>query len=254
FSFHKGMSFRLLARWGVKSAKRIIADSEFTKKDIIERYKVDEKKIEVIYLAPDESFKKIADQSLLEKTRLKYGIRKDYLIHVGAIHARRNIKRLLEAFQKIKGKNFNLQLVLVGGLNVKASDFHSLIHVLNLQSEVLHLTYVTEEDLVCLYNDAKALIYPSLYEGFGLPLVEAMACGTPVVAANATCIPEIVGEAALLFDPYSIEDIATKIMKILNNQQLREELSIKGIQRAQCYSWKKAAQRTINVYNQALGG
>lgn len=252
FSFHQGMSFRLLARWGVRSAKKIIADSEFTKKDIIERYKVDEKKIEVVYLAPDESFKKIADQNLIERARLKYGIRNDYLIHVGAIHARRNIKRLLEAFQKIKEKKFDLQLVLIGGLNVKAADFYSLIHTLDLQSEVLHLAYVPEEDLACLYNGAKALIYASLYEGFGLPLVEAMACGIPVIASNVSSIPEIMGDAGILFDPYNVDEISSAMELVLRDTALRSKLSGKSLKRASEFSWLNAARQTVKVYNEAM--
>jgi len=253
FSLRSIISSQIYSRWAAKTAKRIIVSSECTKKDIIKYYKVDEKNIEIIYIAPEESYKQITDKSRLNSVKSKYGISKNFLLHVGAIHTRRNIERLLKVFSRLRGEGFDLQLVLIGSLMVlKTIDLNHYIRELGLEGEVIHIDYVPDEDLVCLYNAAKLFVYPSLYEGFGLPLVEAMACGTPVVASNASCIPEVVGDAGILFDPYNEEEILDSIKIVLNDKSTWEALSIKGLRRAKQFSWSSAAKQTIELYNKAV--
>jgi len=257
FSLRSRISFQAHSRWAVKTAKRIIAVSECTKKDIIKYYKVEEKNIEIIYLAPEESYKQITDKSRLNGVKSKYGISKNFLLHVGVVHARRNIERLLKVFGRLRGEGFDIQLVLVGSLMVrkmirKTIDLNHYIKELGLEGEVIHIDYVPDEDLVCLYNAAKLFVYPSLYEGFGLPLVEAMACGTPVIASNVSSIPEVVGDAGILFDPYNEEEILDSIKIVLNDKSTWEALSIKGLNRAKQFSWSRAAKQTIELYNKAV--
>ena len=253
FTLRSRISSQVLSRWAAKTARKIIAISEHTKKDIIEKYHVSEERIEVIYLAPEECYKQITDKAILNSVKSKYGISKNFLLHVGAIHTRRNIERLIKVFSRLRREGFDLQLVLIGSLmHLKTIDLNHYIKELGLEGEVMHIDYVPDEDLICLYNAAKLFVYPSLYEGFGLPLVEAMACGTPVVASNASCIPEVVGDAGILFDPYNEEEILDSIKIVLNDKSTWEALSIKGLRRAKQFSWSSAAKQTIELYNKAV--
>jgi glycosyltransferase involved in cell wall biosynthesis len=248
----RGASFRFLSRWGAKTARKIIAVSEHTKKDIIERYHVPEERIEVIYEAPDDMYKPVKDEALLRKTKLKYNITKDFLIHVGAIHKRRNIISLLKVFKRLRQGGRDLQLVLVGSIQWPFIDLKRLLVDMGLRDDVGHLGFVPDEDLVCLYNAAMIFVYPSLYEGFGLPLVEAMACGTPVAASNVSSIPEVVGDAGILFDPYNEDEIFDSIKGVLDDKNARDALVSKGLSRAKQFSWVRAAKQTIELYNNAV--
>ena len=250
----QGASFRFLSRLGAKTAKKIIAVSEHTKKDIMERYHVPEKKIEVIYEAPDDRYRMIKDEALLKRIEQKYGITKDFLIHVGAIHERRNIISLLKVFKRLKESGRDLQLVLVGSIQWSFIDLKRMLLYMGLKSDVIHLEYISDEDLVCLYNAARLFVYPSLYEGFGLPLVEAMACGTPIAASNVSSIPEVVGDAAVLFDPYNEDEMLDSIRMVIDDKSARDSLISRGLSRVKRYSWTTAAKRTIELYNQAVKG
>jgi glycosyltransferase involved in cell wall biosynthesis len=248
----KGASFRFLSRWAARTARKIIAVSEHTKKDIIERYRVPEDKIEVIYEAPDDMYMPIKDEALLRKTMLKYNITRDFLIHVGAIHERRNVIRLLKVLKELKQSGRDLQLVLVGSIQWPFIDLKRLLLDMGLQDNVVHLEFIPDNDLICLYNSARLFVYPSLYEGFGLPLVEAMACGTPVAASNVSSIPEVVGDAAILFDPYNGREMLDSIKLVLDDKSYREALIVKGFERVKRFSWSRAAEQTIKLYDQAV--
>lgn len=250
---HKTAVLRAIFRHAARTAKKIIAISEFTKNEIIKYYGVKEDKVEVIYLASDPVFRRIIDSSKCEQVNRVYGITKKYILCVGAIHKRKNIERLLQAFKELKQKNDDVQLVLVGGVIWDSVDLNNLICGSGLTDSVVYLQYVPDEDLVYLYNSAEMLVYPSLYEGFGLPLVEAMACGTPVIASNATSIPEIVGEAGILFDPYNISEMSDAMATVLGDNTLKARLTDKSLKRAMKYSWLKTAQQTINIYNSFTG-
>jgi glycosyltransferase involved in cell wall biosynthesis len=248
----QGASFRFLSRLGAKTARKVIAVSEHTKKDIMERYHVPESKIEVIYEAPDDMYRIIKDEALLKRTKQKFGITKDFLIHVGAIHKRRNIVSLLKVFKRLKESGRDLQLVLVGSIQWPFIDLKQLLLEMGLKSDVVHLEFISDENLACLYNAARLFVYPSLYEGFGLPLVEAMACGTPIAASNVSSIPEVIGDAGILFDPYNEDEILDSIKTIIDDKNARDSLISRGSDRVRRYSWSGAAKRTIELYNRSL--
>jgi glycosyltransferase involved in cell wall biosynthesis len=224
----KQLMYRLAFGQVVKRAKKIIAVSRYTKKDILKYYNINPEKIEVIY----EGVFQHKDVRNPQK----------YILYVGNVYPHKNLENLILAFRKIKQDNFNLQLVLVGGNDY----FYKKLKKNN--DDVIFTGFIKDEDLNILYNNAALYVFPSLYEGFGLPPLEAMARGLAVVSSNATCLPEILGDAALYFNPLDIDDIAEKIKKVLADNNLREQLIQKGFAQVKKYSWKKMAEETLKLY------
>lgn len=235
----------------VKNAKKIITSSENSKKDIIRDFKVPEEKIKVIYLGINKKFRKIKDMTFLEKIINKYCINEKYLFALGASSPRKNISRLIDVFFMLKKeKNFSHKLLIAGIRPDCYDNYFNKVKELDLVSDVILIKYITEEELIALYNKAEIFIYPSLYEGFGFPVVEAMACGCPVVASNRSSIPELVGDAGLLVEPTDNRDILNKIFIIINNNILRNELIEKGLKKADLFTWKKTMEETFKVYEE----
>jgi glycosyltransferase involved in cell wall biosynthesis len=222
----------------------IIAVSETTKKDAIEILKIPEKKIKVIYEAADQIYYRREAQQIAA-VRQKYKIEGDYLLCVGTREPRKNLDRVVMAFAEIAAANKDLNLVIAGkygwGKDV-ASD--------KVGNRVKLLGYVEKEDLARLYSGAQAFIFPSLYEGFGLPILEAMNCGAPVITSNLGSMKEIAGGAALLVDPERVEDIAAAISKVLRSKEVKEKLKLAGEKRAKDFSWEKTALQTLEAYRQ----
>jgi glycosyltransferase involved in cell wall biosynthesis len=234
-----------------KKADKIITGSEHSKKDIISILGIPEEKIKVIYIGVDEEYKVIKDQSKLNLVKAKYGLNKKFILHVGSLNPRKNISRLIEAYNKLPLElSKEYQLVLVGGKGWRSNEIFAKIEKLGLNDKVLFTGFVEDDDLHLLMNAASLLVFPSLYEGFGIPPLEAMACGIPVVASNTSSIPEVVGDAALLFDPYNVEEMSVAIYKALTDEQLRNDLVKRGFERVKYFSWKKTAQETLAVYNE----
>jgi len=228
--------------WVKKESALVIAVSESTKQDIIEILKIPAKKIRVIHEACSTEFtEKSAEDT--EKIKKKYGIKGDYLLAVGTLEPRKNLKRVIEAFKILDIRN--LELVIAGkfgwGEDLKSIKNQDSVNQIKL------LGYVPDEDLPGLYAGAEVFVYPSLYEGFGLPILEAMACGCPVVTSNISSMPEVAGEAAVLVDPEKVNDIARGIQEALEN---REQLIEKGKARAKEFSWEKTARETLKVYQE----
>lgn len=236
-----------------KKADKIIAISKQTKKDIQDILSLPSEKIEVIYEAVGEEYKKINDQKTLEKIRKKYNLNFDFILHVGTIEPRKNLEFLVKAYAKTLSK-FNLKpkLVIVGKRGWYYSGLFKLIKKLNLEKNIIFTGYVEAEDLPILYNLASLFVFPSLYEGFGLPPLEALACGCPVICSNTSSLPEVVGEAGILLAPNDQEAWAFHINKILNNEKLKKGLVEKGFKRSSKFSWKECALKTISVYEKVL--
>jgi GT2 family glycosyltransferase/glycosyltransferase involved in cell wall biosynthesis len=235
----------------LKRCDAIITVSENTKKDLIKYYKIPEDKIKVIYLGVDEIFKPMEN---IEKNRLdirnKFNISNPYLLYVGMIEPRKNLVRLIKAYNQIKKEGYPHSLVIVGAIGWKYKEIFQLVDSLDLHKSINFTGFVELKDLVLLYNCADIFVYPSLYEGFGLPPLEAMSCGTPVVTSNTSSIPEVVGDAALLIDPYSIESIASGVKKVLDDDTLKNELKIKGTIRSKDFNWGKTALNTSKIYRE----
>jgi glycosyltransferase involved in cell wall biosynthesis len=248
------MTVRLskLTRWGAKRALKILSISEYTKKDLVECYKVDPEKIEVVYLGVSERFIPMPDKSQLLPLLRKYQIPGPYILYVGKLEARKNVARLLRAYQQLRQNTAHQhQLVIVGVRSYLYADIDETLRELKLEKEVRILENVDRSDVPSLYNGASLFVFPSLLEAFGIPPLEAMACGIPVVVSNATAIPEIVGDAAVFVDPYDVSSIAEGMNKVLSDTELQKKLVAKGLQRAKRFSWEGTAKKTLSVYEQA---
>jgi glycosyltransferase involved in cell wall biosynthesis len=254
FSSYELNARKALYRPSAEHATRIIAISEHTKMCLVERYEIDPDKIDVVYIGYSPQFRVINDSALLESVRSRHGLHKSFMYYPAATWAHKNHKRLLAAFKLLKENyRFDGQLVL-SGIAMKANDeVLGEIDKLGLRNDVIVLSYLPYDHLPCLYNLAKMMVFPSLSEGFGIPLLEAMACGCPVACSNVTSIPEVVGEAAVTFDPFSVEEIAEKIWRLWSNDALREDMRTKGLERVKLFNWGAMARQTIGVYEKTLG-
>jgi len=234
-------------------ADRIIAVSKCTAHDIIEFYGVSHEKIDVIYNGISEDFFQETDQEHIKKVREKYKIgSRDYLLFVGGPNPRKNAVSLLQSFALMRAAHKDLLLVLVGEMTRGTEQVYQMIDKLMLGNSVIFSGSVPIESMRALYSQAAAFIYPSLYEGFGMPVLEAMACGAPVIASNTSSIPEVAGDAAVLINPTDIEALATSIETILKDQITREAMKSKGFTRAKLFSWEIAARQTLEVYKRCL--
>ncbi len=238
----------------VKRADRVITPSEFSRGEIVLHLGIDPGKIKVVPNAPEEVFRPVEDPLVLEDLRKRYGLRERFLLTVGAIHTRRNLERLVRAVHRASSRvGERLQLVVVG-MPAPFSppvNFMGEAERLGMAGDVTHLEYVPEEDLVLLYNACSLFVYPSLYEGFGLPVVEAMACGTPVACARSSALPEVGGDAVLYFDPLDVEDMTEAIVAGLGKSG--RELAGRAAERALSYSWRRTAEEIYFVLREVTG-
>lgn len=231
------------------SSNKIISISESTKNDLINYLNIPEDKIKVIYLAAEEGFYQIKDKEKIKPVLDYYGITKPYILYVGTLEPRKNIENLLRAYFKLS-KNIKDEylLVLAGTKGWKYEPIFKLIKELTLESNIIITDYVKHNDLPLLINGASLFVYISFYEGFGLPVLEAMACGIPVITSNTSSLPEITGDAGILVDPKNVEEISFSIQNVLENSYIQKELSIKGIKQSKKFSWEKTALLTLETY------
>lgn len=246
---------KLLIPYAAKKASAIFTVSENAKKDIINIYHISEDKIIVTDNAVNDRFRKLDASDLHEEElRGKYGIGPgQYILTVGNLQPRKNLPRLIEAFRKFSIKQRDYKLVIVGKKAWMYEDIlKSAFQNDTVKDRIILTDYVTDEDLVRLYNAAQCFIYPSFFEGFGIPPLEAMACGVPVIVSNASSLPEVVGEAGVYFDPFSTDDIAAAIEKTVSDEQLRAQLMSAGFERAKRFSWTKSAQKVVETYESVV--
>lgn len=231
-------------RWNVHASRGIIAISETTKQDLVRRLGANPDSIRVIYhgisptLAP-------ASSEEIEAIRTRHGIGDRAILAVGSIHPRKNLVRLIQAFELLAAEDAALQLVLCGAPGWNAEAIVARAQSSPFRNRILHLGYVHDPELPALYGSAAVFAFPSLYEGFGMPALEAMACGVPVVAANRAALPEICGAAALLVDPFDSHAIAGGLQRMLNDEILRNDSIARGFQRARYFRWQDCASETL---------
>ncbi len=239
---------RLAMRQGVKRAKVILVDSEYVKEDIAKTYHVRRNKMVVAPLAGEAAYQRARID--LEK----YGITKPFLFYTGNAYPHKNLERLILAFGQLTTKYLLDYQLVIGG---KKDDFHEgleeEVKKSGLGDRVIFTGFVTDAELAGLYKAATLYVLPSLSEGFGLPGLEAMSYGLPVVSSNATCLPEVLEDAAVYFNPRSVNDMAAVIAKVLADKDLRDKLAKKGYRQIKKFSWKKTAKITLGVYEQMLG-
>lgn len=240
----------------LKKADHIITDSECSKNDIIKYTRIKEEKISVVYLAAAEQFRKLELRNLKLEVKTKYDLPDRFGLYVGDVTWNKNLPRVIKAFQ-----NVGLPLVLVGKAisegefdktNPWNKDLAEVRSLLEKDQKTKAFGFVSTEDLVSLYNLATVFVMPSLYEGFGLPVLEAMACGCSVITSKEGSLKEITNDCALFVNPYNQKEIEEAIVKVFNNDNLRNELSEKGLKQAKKFSWKKTARETTEAYKKAL--
>ncbi|MCS6933884.1 MAG: glycosyltransferase family 4 protein [Chitinophagales bacterium] len=244
--------YHIKTRYAAKCAAKIIAVSNETKKDLIERYKISDEKIEVIYPAADTRFEVPVTADEIQRVKSKYNLPQRYLLHVGAFFPRKNHIRLLDAFHKIH-RDTDAMLVLAGygGFMLRKVQEHTA-H-LGLTNRVVILNRVHGDDLPALYAGSEMMVYPCLYEGFGIPVLEAMWQQAPVITTACSAMAEAAGGHALLVNPYEVDDLADNILQLLQNERLRNKLKQDGFQHAKNFSSKNLAARTMQVYRELTG-
>lgn len=256
FKRRSRMQLRMTVRRSARQAAQVLTLSEYVRDDVIATYGIDAEKVAVVPLAAPDHFSPVRDEKELQRVRQKYGIDQNYILSVGAIQPRKNLPRLLEAYSLLRGSQpeVNLpKLVLVGKCAWLYDETLRKIEELGLGKQVTLTGYVPEADLPALYSGANCFIYPSYFEGFGLPPLEAMKCGAPVIVGNRTSLPEVVEDAAVLVDPFEVGDIAAGIAKVINDSALRSSLRVKGLERARLFDWRETARKTLAVYEKAAG-
>jgi glycosyltransferase involved in cell wall biosynthesis len=231
---------RLFPRYAQK-ATELATVSEFSKNDLVSTYAVPAEKIIVTHNAVSAGFRPLPDAEK-QTTRQDFADGTPYLLHVGLIHPRKNIGSLLKAYDQYRQKNrSNIKLILAGPTLFKTQDIFNIWNHLTHKNDVCFLDHVAQDDLIRLYGGAEALLCVSRFEGFGIPVLEAMACGTPVISSDRTALPEVCGDAALLVDPFSVDAIADAIHTVLTDENLRRNLIEKGIKRNHFFNWDKTA-------------
>jgi glycosyltransferase involved in cell wall biosynthesis len=234
-----------------RRAGAIITVSQSSKRDIVADYGIQPDKITVIYEAASPEFRP-ASPKALDEARRKYGLPERFLIHVGTIEPRKNLTRLVEALQCLREEDLMVPLLVVGGKGWLFDDFFRRLEELQVADAVHFSGYVPAADLPVLYSAATAAAIPSVYEGFGLPVLEAMSCGTPVIASSTSSLPELGGSAARYFDPYDVRDMAGCIRRVWSSEGLRNEMRREGLEQAARFSWQRAARETWDVYRRLL--
>ncbi len=247
-------TFTYVNNWvelAVKSADKIIAVSDNTKKDLIDLFNAPEEKIEVIYEGVEEIYRPLKLESSLRGIKDKYNLPEKFILFVGTIEPRKNLKKLIEAFGEFKKSGpAEHKLVIAGGRGWQYEDIFKAVGKLGLSKEIIFPDYIPERDLPLIYNAADLFVYPSLYEGFGLPVLEAMACGVAVITSNVSSLPEVAGDAAVLVDPDDTRAIAEAMENVLQDNDLKRKMIENGLKRAAMFSWQEMAKKTLEVYSQ----
>lgn len=235
-----------------KKADKIITVSEFSKQDIVKQYGIKPNKIVVAYNGGNEDFKPLSNNEK-DKVKLQFTQGKNYFVYVGALHARKNTNRLFEAFNqfKIKTKS-DLKLVVVGEKLWKSDDLNQSFNQLEFKGDIIFTGHLKIDSLIKIVGAATALTLVSYFEGFGIPLVEAMRCGTPIITSNQTALPEVAGDCGLIVNPFDVTEIARAMSALESDKNLRIELSKKGLERSALFSWDKSATIIWNEINALL--
>jgi glycosyltransferase involved in cell wall biosynthesis len=253
-----------LKRWGMflynrnaaasaaRRARRVITVSENSRRDLVQRLGLAPQRVAVIYEAPAQVFHPIADRAVRSQVRAKFALREPFVLAISSASPRKNARGLVAAFAQLAADlRAAYQLVILWTHGLWRDEIGKLVREHRLEDRVIFLSGVSDDELACLYNEASLFVFPSLYEGFGLPPIEAMACGTPVVASNASSLPEILGDAALLVDPRDTRALSDAVAAVLQKPELARELRAKGPAWVQRYSWERCARDTAQVYDEA---
>ncbi|HEY9404371.1 MAG TPA: glycosyltransferase family 1 protein [Pyrinomonadaceae bacterium] len=256
FNRRSWMQLRLTVRRTARMAAHIITPSEFSRRDLVETYGVAPERVSVTLAAAAPHFRPAPADAVAEVKR-RYGIEGDYVLAVGSIQPRKNLVRLVRAYSDLRRRRSHdklPQLVIVGKRAWLYGETLRAVEQSGIAPNVIFTGYAPERDLPALYTGALCFIYPSYFEGFGLPPLEAMQCGTAVVAGDRTSLPEVVGDAGLLVNPFDEDAIGAAIARLIDDGELRARLGLRGRERAALFNWTETARQTLQVYEQATGG
>ena len=254
-SIETSIYYRLSLSRSIRKAKKIIAVSNKVKEDIISRYEIDPNKIHVVYHGVEKDFKKIDDPQLLQQVTEKYKLPKSFLFFIGNLEPRKNLLRVIDAFIHLKRhKQISQKLVIAGKNGWKYQAIYQKVKLEKMEDEILFTGYVDRTDLPSIYSLCSLFVFPSLYEGFGLPVLEAMACETPVLISDQGALPEVTDNILPQANAFDVQDIADKIHLLLTNSNIRNQNIQHGTRRAKDFTWEKTAQETLKVYHQILEG
>ncbi len=237
--------------YNARAAAHLIADSEATRRDLIEYCQTPLNKVSVVYPGYDPSFGPEPDRERLEAVRERYHIPGPYIIYVGTLHPRKNLQTLLDAFAVVTEQNPDVHLVIAGKKGWLYEPLLARVQQLGLGKWVHFPGYVPQQDLPALVSGARLFVLPSLYEGFGLPVLEAMACGTPVICSNVSSLPEVAGDAAILVNPHDTTELVTALQRLLRDGVLRRNLVQKGLSQVRRFSWETCARETLDILQTA---
>jgi glycosyltransferase involved in cell wall biosynthesis len=245
---------RWFTRWSVRHADRIIAISRATAQDVVRLFDVPAEKVSVIPPGVDARYQSLGDEERLARFRRLRGLTDRFVLFVGTLEPRKNLLTLLQSYAAFRRGGGGYKLAMVGGKGWLYEPILAAIDELDLRGDVILPGFVAEEELPLWYNAAEAFFYPSLYEGFGLPPLEAMACGTPVVVSDASSLPEVVGDAGLLLGPNDPQPWTEALERLWHDAAYKADLALRGLERARQFSWRRMARETIGVYRSVLVG
>jgi glycosyltransferase involved in cell wall biosynthesis len=250
FKRRSWMQLRLTVRRTARSASHILTDSEYSRQDILRTYRLPPERVTTTPLAASSRFKPVHDRGVLDK----YGISGDYILAVGSIQPRKNIARLIRGYTRMLSQHSDNapRLVIVGKRAWLFEDTIRAAAISSANDKILFTGYVPERELAALYTGALCFAYPSYFEGFGIPLLEAMRCGTPTITSDRTCFPEVVGDASLIIDPFDEESIAAGLWRMISDVALREQLRSRGFVQSSLFDWRKTARLTLDVYEEVF--
>ncbi|HJR59003.1 MAG TPA: glycosyltransferase family 1 protein [Vicinamibacterales bacterium] len=234
-------------------AARVLTVSETSKRDILRYFRIPESKIDVIYNAIDERLGEAPTDAEMAQVRERYQLNAPFVLYTGNIKPHKNLERLIEAFHTLRrGGLEHVQLLIIGDEISKYATLRRAVHRHKLHKHVRFFGFVPDKTLSSLYRLASVFVFPSLYEGFGLPPLEAMAAGTPVITSNLSSLPEVVGDAAILIDPYEPDEIAAAMRRVLTDPAVRDDLRARGLDRVKQFSWERSVQRVREIYGEVL--
>jgi glycosyltransferase involved in cell wall biosynthesis len=241
---------KYILNMSIKRANVIVADSYSTKRDIINYFRIKEEKIKVVYPGVERRFRPISN---VKEYRLKNNLPSKIILNVGTLEPRKNIITLIKAFKKLRERGLrDYKLVIAGDKGWLYKQIFDEIKSSDLQKEVLFLGIIGDEDLPMLYNCADMFVYPSLYEGFGFPPLEAMACGIPVITSNTSSLPEVIGDAGIMVNPTDVNSLCERMYNLLKDKELWHYMSNKGLERSKLFSWKETAKKILEIYDEIL--
>jgi len=246
---------RVLFPLNARRSDRIITGSDFSKKDIERQYRIDPQKIDVIYNGVSPHFHPVKDPGKKKYLLLKYDIPDRFVFSLGRLNLRKNIESLISSYESLRKRlGYRFSLVIGGKKDVLAESVIEKIRISEFKDDIILTGYIPEEELPYFYSAADVFVFPSYFEGFGLPPLEAMACGCPVISSNVSSLPEIVGDAAILVNPGNPDELNQAIYRVLMDDQLRQVMKKEGIDRARMFDWEITARKTLNLYRRVYEG